>query len=112
MVRQQRNRGLAAAFRTGLDACLQRGADIIVNTDGDHQYCGADIPALIGPILRGEADEVIGDRQTLLAKVFEPAENAVMQFAASSNSLSCAGSTANRRRQRIGFPNNPQRMIV
>ena len=64
VVRHRRNRGLAAAFRTGLDACLNCGADIIVNTDGDHQYCGADIPALIGPILRGEADLVIGDRQT------------------------------------------------
>lgn len=72
VVRHRRNRGLAAAFRTGLDACLRCGADVIVNTDGDHQYCGADIPALIGPILRGEADVVIGDRQTWSVPHFSP----------------------------------------
>jgi glycosyltransferase involved in cell wall biosynthesis len=64
IVRHRSQRGLAAAFRTGIDAALGRGADIIVNTDGDNQYCGADIPALIEPILRGEADIVVGDRQT------------------------------------------------
>jgi len=58
------NRGLARTFRTGLDACLSLGADIIVNTDGDNQYCGADIPKLIAPILKGNADLVVGDRQT------------------------------------------------
>jgi len=40
------------------------GADIIVNTDGDHQYAGTDIPKLIQPILDGKADIVVGDRQT------------------------------------------------
>lgn len=64
IVRHRNTKGLAPTFRTGIDACLRRGADIIVNTDGDNQYCGADIPALIGPILRGEADIVVGDRQT------------------------------------------------
>jgi glycosyltransferase involved in cell wall biosynthesis len=64
VVRHKRNRGLAGAFRTGIDACLRLGADIIVNTDGDNQYAGRDIPKLIGPILRGEADLVVGDRQT------------------------------------------------
>lgn len=64
IVRHRNTKGLAPAFRTGIDACLRRGADIIVNTDGDNQYCGADIPALIAPILRGEADIVVGDRQT------------------------------------------------
>ncbi len=64
IVRHRNTKGLAPAFRTGIDACLRRGADIIVNTDGDNQYCGADIPALIEPILRGEADIVVGDRQT------------------------------------------------
>lgn len=64
VVRHKRNRGLARTFKTGLDACLRRGADIIVNTDGDNQYGGEQIPALISPILRGEADIVIGDRQT------------------------------------------------
>lgn len=64
IVAHRRTKGLARTFRTGIDACLRRGADIIVNTDGDNQYCGADIPKLIEPILRGDADIVVGDRQT------------------------------------------------
>ena len=57
------NRGLGHAFAAGIDRCLALGADIIVNTDGDNQYCGADIPKLIRPILDRRADIVIGDRQ-------------------------------------------------
>ncbi|MGH2874780.1 MAG: glycosyltransferase family 2 protein, partial [Solirubrobacteraceae bacterium] len=57
------HKGLAAAFQAGLDAGLKLGADVIVNTDADNQYEGADIPKLVAPILRGEADMVIGDRQ-------------------------------------------------
>lgn len=64
IVRHSRNRGLAAAFQTGLETCLRLGADIIVNTDGDNQYPGQQIPRLIEPILQGQADIVIGDRQT------------------------------------------------
>lgn len=64
VVRHRRNQGLARAFRTGLDTCLALGADVIVNTDGDHQYRGKDIPALTQPILEGRADIVVGDRQT------------------------------------------------
>ena len=63
IIRFPRNRGLGHAFQAGLDACLRLGADIIVNTDGDNQYFGGDIPALIRPILEGKADLVIGDRQ-------------------------------------------------
>lgn len=63
VVRFPRNRGLAVAFAGGLNACLQAGADIIVNTDGDHQYQGSGIADLVGPIVRGEADMVVGDRQ-------------------------------------------------
>ncbi len=59
-----KNRGLARAFAYGLETALKLGADIIVNTDADNQYCGADIPKLLEPILKGEADIVIGDRQT------------------------------------------------
>ena len=62
LVRHRRNRGLANAFQSGLDACLAAGADIIVNTDADGQYEGADIAALVEPILQGKADIVIGDR--------------------------------------------------
>src|SRR5262245_1325592 len=55
--------GLARAFSAGINRCLELGADIIVNTDGDHQYAGQDIPKLIRPILEGRADIVIGNRQ-------------------------------------------------
>lgn len=64
IVKHTSNKGLAKTFKTGLDACLRLGADIIVNTDGDNQYKGEDIPELIKPILKQEADMVIGDRQT------------------------------------------------
>lgn len=63
IVRSTRSRGLAATFKSGVDASLRLGADIIVNTDADNQYPGSSIPALVAPILRGEADLVIGDRQ-------------------------------------------------
>ena len=62
VVRLPTNRGLARAFTTGVEKALRLGADIIVNTDADNQYRAADIPALIAPILAGEADMVIGER--------------------------------------------------
>ena len=62
IVRLRRNKGLAAAFAAGIDACLKAGADFIVNTDADNQYAGDDIPKLLAPLLRGEADICIGDR--------------------------------------------------
>lgn len=58
----KQNKGLAKGFMAGLDGCLRNGADIIVNTDADNQYCAADIEKLIQPILQGEADIVIGAR--------------------------------------------------
>ena len=64
IVRNLNNKGLAASFRIGLDTCLRLGADIIVNTDGDNQYRGQDIAKLVAPIVSGQADIVIGDRQT------------------------------------------------
>lgn len=60
--RHRTNRGLAAAFRTGLQRALDEGADIIVNTDADNQYEAADIAVLVEPIVAGRADVVIGDR--------------------------------------------------
>lgn len=62
IVRFTRNKGLAKGFMAGLDACLRNGADIIVNTDADNQYCADDIPKLIRPILEHKADIVIGER--------------------------------------------------
>jgi len=63
IIRHKKNRGLAAAFQSGIDAALELGADIIVNTDADNQYPGSFIAALIAPILDGGADYVIADRQ-------------------------------------------------
>ncbi len=62
IVRHRGNRGLAAAFRSGVDEALRQGADIIVNTDADGQYVGEDIAKLVAPVVAGEADIVIGDR--------------------------------------------------
>ncbi|MDP5029818.1 glycosyltransferase family 2 protein [Paraglaciecola sp.] len=72
IIRNKKNRGLARTFRTGIDACLKCGADIIVNTDGDNQYAGWDIPKLIQPILDGKADVVVGDRKTSEIVHFSP----------------------------------------
>ena len=76
-------RGLATAFTTGIDTALKLGADFIVNTDGDNQYAGADISALVAPLVSGEADVVIGDRNV------ETAEASVVdaQAAAASGKL-------------------------
>ena len=82
IVRHSGNRGLAAAFQTGLDACLRLGADVIVNTDGDNQYPQADIPRLVQPILDGAADIVVGDRQTAQVREFSRAKK-VLQAAGS-----------------------------
>lgn len=64
--------GLAGAFTAGLDACLRRGADIIVNTDADNQYLASDIIRLVQPILDGKAEIVIGDRGVGTLKYFSP----------------------------------------
>jgi glycosyltransferase involved in cell wall biosynthesis len=64
------NKGLAYAFQAGLDACLKLGADVIVNTDADNQYSADDIPALVAPIVSGEADMVIGDRNVMAIEHF------------------------------------------
>jgi glycosyltransferase involved in cell wall biosynthesis len=62
VIRHPVNRGLATAFMTGIDAALQHGADVIINTDADNQYDAADIPLLVRPILDHQADMVIGAR--------------------------------------------------
>lgn len=62
VVRLPQNKGLAIAFSAGLEAALRAGADIIVNTDADNQYCADDIAALVAPILKGEAEIVVGAR--------------------------------------------------
>ncbi|WP_294391433.1 glycosyltransferase family 2 protein [uncultured Sphingomonas sp.] len=80
IVINKRNMGLARSFRRGLDACLMLGADIIVNTDGDNQYCGADIAKLVQPVIEGRADVVVGDRQTSAIAHFSPSKRALQSF--------------------------------
>lgn len=80
VVRHPRNLGLARSFRDGLDACLKRGADLIVNIDGDNQYKASDIPRLVAPIVAGRADMVIGDRQTHTISHFSPVKKALQRL--------------------------------
>ena len=70
VVRLPQNRGLAAGFQAGIDASLKLGADVIVNTDADNQYVGADIVKLVKPVLDGHADLVVGDRGTATIQEF------------------------------------------
>jgi glycosyltransferase involved in cell wall biosynthesis len=72
IVRLTNNKGLAAGFQAGLDACLKLGADVIVNTDGDNQYDGKDIPKLVAPIVEGRADMVVGNREVHKIEHFSP----------------------------------------
>ena len=72
VVRLTNNKGLASGFQAGLDAALKLGADVIVNTDADNQYDGRDIPKLVQPILRGDADMVVGDREVMTIEHFSP----------------------------------------
>jgi glycosyltransferase involved in cell wall biosynthesis len=66
------NRGLATAFRRGVDYALTKGADIVVNTDADNQYCAEDIPKLVAPILDGRAEIVVGERPISETDEFSP----------------------------------------
>ncbi|RMF45753.1 MAG: glycosyltransferase family 2 protein [Anaerolineae bacterium] len=72
VVRLPYHMGLARGFAAGLEACLQRGADVIVNTDADNQYVAADIPRLLEPIFAGWAQIVIGDRGVATHQGFSP----------------------------------------
>lgn len=67
-----KNKGLAKGFMAGLDACIRLGADIIVNTDADNQYCGEDIEKLVRPILEGKEEIVIGERPIDSTEHFSP----------------------------------------
>lgn len=77
------HRGLAAAFMAGIDACLRLGADVIVNLDADNQYCAADIPRLVEPVLRGEADMVIGARPIESIQSFSPVKKFLQRLGSS-----------------------------
>jgi glycosyltransferase involved in cell wall biosynthesis len=80
IVKLTNNKGLAAGFQAGLDASLKLGADIVVNTDADNQYSAADIPKLIAPILVGDADMVVGDRQVENIEHFSPLKVRLQQL--------------------------------
>jgi glycosyltransferase involved in cell wall biosynthesis len=80
VVRFTRRKGLAEGFMAGLDASLRLGADVIVNTDADNQYPGAEIPRLIGPILAGEADMVVGNREVGDVAHFSPAKKTLQKL--------------------------------
>lgn len=80
IVRLSHNHGLSGAYMTGLDACLRLGADIVVNTDADNQYNGADIHTLVRPILESRADIVIGDRRTASLEHFSPLKRLLQRW--------------------------------
>ena len=80
VVRLPVTRGLARAFMTGIEAALAQGADVIVNTDGDNQYRGEDVARLVGPILAGEADIVIGSRPIAEIAAFSRAKKLLQRF--------------------------------
>lgn len=80
VVNFKRNKGLAKGFMAGLDLCLRNGADIIVNTDADNQYCGEDIEKLVRPILEGKADIVIGERPIDQTEHFSPLKKKLQHF--------------------------------
>ncbi len=83
IVGYSKNKGLATAFMTGIDACLRLGADIIVNTDADNQYCGEDIEKLIRPILEGKAEMVIGERPIDTIDDFSPLKKKLQHLGSS-----------------------------
>lgn len=97
IVHFKRNLGLAKGFLAGLDLALRHGADIIVNTDADNQYCGSDIPLLIEPILKGKADIVIGER---------PIEE-IEEFSWIKKKLQRFGSFVVRKASRTDIPDAP-----
>jgi glycosyltransferase involved in cell wall biosynthesis len=80
IVRLTNNKGLAAGFQAGLDACLKLGADVIVNTDADNQYYGPDVVKLVAPILEGRADMVVGDREVGNIAHFSPLKKTLQRL--------------------------------
>ena len=93
----KRNKGLAKGFMAGIDACLKHGADIIVNTDADNQYCGEDIEKLVRPILDGKADIVIGERPIDETEYFSPLKKKLQHF----------GSYIGRKASKTDIPDAP-----
>jgi len=80
IVRLTNNKGLASGFQAGLDAALKLGADVIVNTDADNQYDGRDVAKLVAPIVAGNADMVVGDREVKSIEHFSPAKKLLQRL--------------------------------
>jgi glycosyltransferase involved in cell wall biosynthesis len=80
IVRLTNNKGLASGFQAGLDAALKLGADVIVNTDADNQYYGPDIARLVAPIVAGDADMVVGDREVRTVEHFSAPKKALQRL--------------------------------
>jgi glycosyltransferase involved in cell wall biosynthesis len=80
IVRLTNNKGLASGFQAGLDAALKLGADVVVNTDADNQYYGPDVLRLVQPILDGNADMVVGDREVKTIEHFSPLKKALQRL--------------------------------
>lgn len=80
IVRFKKNRGLARGFMAGIDACLKNGADIIVNTDADNQYCADDIETIVRPIVERRSDIVIGERPIDQTEHFSPLKKLLQHF--------------------------------
>lgn len=80
IVNFKQNKGLAKGFMAGIDACLRNGADIIVNTDADNQYCADDIEKLVRPILEGKTDIVIGARPIDEVRHWSPLKKKLQHF--------------------------------
>jgi glycosyltransferase involved in cell wall biosynthesis len=80
VVRVPYTRGLAHAFMTGIETCLARGADVVVNTDADNQYAGGDVAQLVAPILEGRADVVIGARPIASIASFSPTKRLLQRL--------------------------------
>jgi glycosyltransferase involved in cell wall biosynthesis len=93
----KRNKGLAKGFMAGLDACLRNGADIIVNTDADNQYCADDIEKIVRPILEGKTDIVIGARPVDDTEHWSPLKKKLQHF----------GSWVVRKASRSDIPDAP-----
>ena len=93
----KRNKGLAKGFMAGLDACLRNGADIIVNTDADNQYCADDIEKIVRPILEGKTDIVIGARPVDDTEHWSPLKKKLQHF----------GSRVVRKASRSDIPDAP-----
>lgn len=97
VVNFKQNKGLAKGFMAGIDTCLLKGADIIVNTDADNQYCGEDIEKLVRPILEGKADIVIGARPIDQTEHFSPLKKKLQHL----------GSWVVRKASRTDIPDAP-----